>query len=365
MENLDEIRREIDAVDGEIAQLFCRRMKAVEKVAAYKKERGLPVLDEAREEVVLRRNCERVADDELRGYYFNFQRDVMKISRSYQQKLMTGMRVAYSGTAGAFASIAARKLYPEAELVSYADFQSAYAAVVDGDCDVVVLPVENSFAGEVGVVCDLLFSGPLYINQTLNLTVKQNLLAPKGAKLEDIREVVSHPQALSQCAGFLRRHSLAEREFSNTALAAKYVAEQNDRTLAAIGTEEAAELFGLDVLAAGINDSNGNSTRFAALSRAECKTPRQEDDCFFLVFTVKNQAGALAKAINIIGQHGFNMRGLHSRPMKTLVWQYYFYLECEGNVRSERGEKMLADLSGICDKLKLVGSYPASQGEKR
>lgn len=364
MERLDEVRREIDEVDGEIAKLFCRRMRAVRKVAAYKRERGLPVLDEQREEEVLRRNCERVEDEELRGYYFTFQRDMMRISRSYQQKLISGMRVAYSGTAGAFASIAAQKLFPEAEYVSYGDFAAAYQAVADGECDSAVLPVENSFAGEVGVVCDLLFSGPLYINRVLNLNVTQNLLAPKGASIADVREVVSHPQALSQCATFLRKHGFAEREYSNTALAAKYVAERNDPHLAAIGTEEAARLFGLNVLAAGINDSDGNSTRFAALSRTENRDPRREDDCFFLVFTVKNQAGALAKAINIIGRHGFNMRGLHSRPMKTLVWQYYFYLECEGNVRGETGRRMLEDLSGICDKLKVVGSYSSRETGK-
>ena len=359
MKELEQVRKEIDGIDREMAELFCRRMRAVEQVAAYKKERGLPVPDEAREEAVLRRGGERVADDELRGYYLNFQRDVMKISRAYQQKLIAGAKVAYSGTVGAFAQIAAQKLFPDAEWIPYPDFAAAYNAVVNGECDNAVLPVENSFAGEVGVVCDLLFSGPLYINRTVDLTVTQNLIAPRGATVEGIREVVSHPQALSQCAAFLRRHGYAEREFANTALAAEYVAKRNDPTLAAIGTEEAAREFGLSVLAAGINDSDRNSTRFAALSRVECRMPRQEDDCFFLVFTVKNQAGALAEAINIIGRYGFNMRGLHSRPMKTLVWQYYFYLECEGNVRSERGERMLADLSGVCDKLKIVGSYPA------
>ena len=359
MEELERIRKEIDEVDREMADLFCRRMRAVERVADYKKERGLPILDEAREDAVLRRNCDRIADDELRGYYFNFQRDVMKISRAYQQKRIAGAKIAYSGTVGAFAYLAAQKLFPDGEWIAYPDFASAYRAVVEGDCDNAVLPVENSFAGEVGVVCDLLFSGPLYINRTLDLTVTQNLLAPRGATIEGIREVVSHPQALSQCATYLRDHGFAEREFANTALAAKYVAEQNDPALAAIGTEEAAREFGLSVLATGINESDRNSTRFAALSRVENKTTRQEDDRFFMVFTVKNQAGALAEAINIIGRYGFNMRGLHSRPMKTLVWQYYFYLECEGNVRSERGERMLADLSAVCDKLRIVGTYPA------
>ncbi len=357
MDDLKEIRKTIDEVDRSIAELFCRRMKAVSKVAEYKRERGLPVLDEAREEEVIRRNCERIEDEEIRGYYYTFQSDMMRISRAYQEKLISGMKIAYSGVPGAFASVAAQKLFPNAQYIPFGDFAQAYEAVVSGECDNVVLPVENSFAGDVGVVCDLLFSGPLYINRVLNITVTQNLLGPRGSKISDIREVISHPQALSQCTTFIRKYGFAEREYPNTALAAKYVAEENNPRLAAIGTEEAARLYGLDVLAAKINDSDGNSTRFAALSRTECRDPRREDDCFFLVFTVKNQAGALAKAIQIIGEHGFNMRGLHSRPMKTLVWQYYFYLECEGNVRGETGKKMLESLSGICDKLKVVGSY--------
>lgn len=355
--DLGEIRREIDEADRTIAEQFCRRMRAVEEIAAYKRERGLPVLDAAREEEVLRKNCERVADDVLREYYFTFQSNVMSVSRAYQQRLLSGMRIAYSGTAGAFASIAAERLFPGAEYCPYGDFAAAYRSVVDGECDSVVLPVENSFAGEVGVVCDLLFSGSLYINRVMNLTVTQNLLAPKGSTLADIRTVVSHPQALMQCASYIRAHGFEEREYANTALAAEYVAGAEDPHLAAIGTEEAARLFGLEILAFKINDSDGNTTRFAALSRAECTDPRREDDLFFLVFTVKNQAGALAEAINIIGRYGFNMRGLHSRPMKTLVWQYYFYLECEGNIRGENGQAMMAALSGVCDKLRLVGSY--------
>ena len=208
-------------------------------------------------------------------------------------------------------------------------------------------------------MCDLLFSGPLYINRVMNLSVTHHLMAPRGSSLAGIKKVVSHPQALAQCAPYLRAHGLETEEFANTAIAAKYVAEHGDPTLAAIGTEEAAELYGLEILAKGINESDRNTTRFAALSRVESTEPRHEDDRFFLVFTVKNQAGALADAIQVIGRYGFNMRGLHSRPMKTLVWQYYFYLECEGNIRSELGKEMLSRLSTFCDKLKLVGSYPA------
>ena len=363
MKSLEEIRKEIDLADEQIAAAFCKRMRAVGEIAAYKKERGLPVYDAAREEDILRRADERVADEELRGYYRLLQKDLMDISRAYQQKVLEGMKIAYCGTAGAFAALAVEKLFPNASAAPFGDFAAAYRAVESGECDSAVLPVENSFAGEVGVVCDLLFSGSLYINRVMMLDVTQNLLAPKGSNLQTIKRVVSHPQALAQCASFLKKQGYEQTEFSNTALAAKYVAEQNDPTLAAIGTREAGVLFGLETLAAGIQDSNRNSTRFVVLSRTECTRPRQEDDCFFMVFTVKNQAGALAKAIRIIGDHGFNMRGLHSRPMRSLVWQYYFYLECEGNIRSAEGQKMLEELQSVCDKLKVVGSYSCREGE--
>lgn len=363
MKSLETIRKEIDSADEQIAAAFCKRMQAVRQIADYKKECGLPVYDQEREEEILRRAGERVADEELRGYYWLLQKDLMQISRSYQQKAMDGMKISFCGTQGAFAALAVEKLFPEAAAVPYGDFASAYEAIVKGECDSAVLPVENSFAGEVGVVCDLLFSGPLYINRVMNLDVTQNLLGVKGSNLQTVKRVVSHPQALAQCSSFIQKQGYEQQEFSNTALAAKYVAEQNDPTLAAIGTREAGELFGLETLAAGIQDSNRNSTRFVVLSRTECDQPRREDDCFFMTFTVKNQAGALAKAIRIIGDHGFNMRGLHSRPMKSLVWQYYFYLECEGNVRSQNGKKMLEEMQTVCDQLKVVGSYSYKEGE--
>ena len=140
-------------------------------------------------------------------------------------------------------------------------------------------------------------------------------------------------------------------------MAAKHVAELADKTTAAVAGDEAANIYGLTVLAHGINENHMNTTRFATLSRVENKRTGRPDDNFMLVFTVKNEAGALAKAMDIIGKHGYNMRGLHSRPMKELMWQYYFYLEAEGDVRNANGDEMMNELCDVCDRLKLVGSY--------
>lgn len=355
---LDEARKEINEVDAAMAELFVRRMRAAEKVAQYKKEHALPILDSEREETVVQNNARLIEDETLREYYVNFIRNNMAVSRAYQSRLLEGMRVAYCGTEGAFAHIAAGKMYPMAQRVAYGDFKSAYRAVETGECDVAVLPLENSYNGEVGQVTDLMFSGSLYVSEIMDLAVTHDLLVVPGTKKEQIREVVSHPQALGQCAEYLRRQGWGTIEYSNTALAARYVADRNDPTVAAIASEEAAEIVGLEVLEKNINESRSNTTRFGAFTRVESRRhSKRMGEHFILLFTVKNEAGALAKAMDVIGRFGFNMRTLRSRPMKELLWQYYFYVEAEGDVYTEAGEWMMRELGFFCDKLKLAGTY--------
>lgn len=365
MDLLEQARREINEVDREMAELFVRRMRASEQVAAYKQEMGLPVLDPVREAQVIRKNGEHLEDDVLREYYMNFLKNTMSISRAYQHRILEGMRVAYCGTEGAFAHIATGKLFPTAEKVAFGDFAEAYRAVEAGECDVAVLPLENSYNGEVGQVTDLMFSGSLYVNEILELAVTQDLLTVPGAKTSDIQRVLSHPQALGQCAEYIRSQGWEPVEYSNTALAAKFVAEQGDPSLAAIASEEAAAIFGLTVKARNVNASRSNTTRFAVFSRSENRRAKGSmGEHFILTFTVKNEAGALARAIDVIGQHGFNMRCLRSRPMKELLWEYYFYVEAEGSVHSPAGEELMRELESFCDRLKMVGTYSKTGGAK-
>jgi len=358
MASLKEARKKINEIDKEMAQLFVKRMAAAKEIAEYKKEHGLKIYDAAREDEVIRRNAELVEDELVREYYVNFLKNNMAVSRAWQDRLMEGMRVAYSGTEGAFAHIASTKLFPTARKVGYADFDSAYRAVECGECDVAVLPLENSYNGEVGQVTDLMFSGSLYVNSVMELAVSQDLLGVKGAKLSDIKEVISHPQALGQCAQFIHENKLTEKEYTNTALAAMYVAERNDKSVAAIASGEAADIFGLEIIARNINASRSNTTRFAVFSRSANRHSSKEMGVHtVLLFTVRNEAGALAKAIDVIGKHGFNMRCLRSRPMKELLWQYYFYVEAEGNICSPEGEAMMRELEEYCDRLKSIGTY--------
>ena len=356
--SLDKARKIINEVDEKMAELFVRRMQAAELVAEYKKERGLAILDEAREEEVVRRNSAFVEDETLREYYVNFLRGNMAISRAYQSRLMEGMRVAYSGTEGAFAHIAANKLYPSAKKIAFGDFAEAYRAVEKGECDIAVLPVENSYNGEVGQVTDLMFSGSLYVNGMFDLPITQDLLAKPGTSIDEIREVVSHPQAFGQCSEYISRHGFRRHEFANTALAAKWVKDSEDRSVAAIGSREAAEIFGLEVLDHDINANKSNSTKFAIFSKVANKQITKNGGVHsILLFTVRNEAGALAQAIDVIGKHGFNMRTLRSRPMKELLWEYYFYVELEGDIQSEKGSSLMESLGEFCDKLRFAGTY--------
>lgn len=358
MNSLEKARETINRVDSEMAALFTERMRAAELVAAYKKEHGLPITDAEREAAVIRNGARQVDDPILREYYVRFIQETMALSRAYQSRLLEGMRVAYSGTEGAFAHIATGKLFPSTEKIGFPDFESAYRAVENGECDAAVLPVENSTNGEVGQVMDLMFSGGLFVNRMLDLPVTQDLLVKPGTAVEEIRTVISHPQALGQCAARIREMGWRTEEYPNTALAAKFVASTNDRTVAAIASAEAAEQFGLSVSERNLNASRSNTTRFAVFTRAE--NTQTSGTCSALMFTVRNEAGALARAIDVIGHYGFNMRTLRSRPMKELLWQYYFYVEAEGDLHSPDGQNMLRALAVFCDKLKPVGCYTVS-----
>lgn len=352
---LDEARQIINEVDTQMAELFVKRMKAAEMVIDYKMTHGLPILDQARENAVIERNASLIGDEVLKGYYIDYIKSMMSISRAYQHRLQGGLRVAYSGVEGAFAHIAAGRIFPGSTRIACRDFKAAYESVVAGESDVAVLPIENSYAGEVGQTIDLIFAGELFINGIYELEIHQNLLGTRDASVGDIRRVISHPQALSQCHAYIRRHGFDAEEANNTAFAARMVAEANDKSFGAIASAETAELYGLKVLDEKINTSGENTTRFAVLSRVRASAPALSNAV--LMFTVRHEAGSLAKAISIIGQYGYNMTALRSRPLKKHSWQYYFYIEIDGTPGTEEGQQMMAELSKVCDRLKIAGTF--------
>ena len=356
MENLlEEARKIINDVDAQMADLFVKRMRAAEMVYEHKKKMGLPILDQARETIVIERNTKRIEDEVLKGYYIDYLKNVMSISRAYQYRMQNGLKVAYSGVEGAFAHIAAGRIFPESQRISCRDYKAAYESVVNGENDVAVLPIENSYAGEVGQTIDLIFSGSLFINGIYELEIHQNLLGVPGASVGDIKKVISHPQALSQCHDYIKSRVLETEEANNTAVAARQVALAKDKHIGAIASVETAEIYGLTVLQQNINKSSENTTRFAVLSRGQANSPSLANSV--LMFTVKHEAGSLANAISIIGKFGYNMTALRSRPLRKHSWQYYFYIEIDGSTDTAEGKQMLEELNKVCDQLKVVGTF--------
>ena len=352
--SLNEARDEIRRIDNDIARLFEDRMCAAKLIAEYKKEHGLPVFDAKQEKAVIERNSALIKNRDILPYYKDFLQNTMDISKKYQHKLSEGVKIAINGEQGAFAHVAAKCIFPDAETVFFESFAKAYEAVLKGDADSAVIPVENSFAGEVGQVMDIMFDGDLYVSGIYTLPIVQNLLGVCGAHLSDVKEVISHPQALMQCDEYIRERGFKAHPRTSTSAAAHEVAEKNDKKVAAIASKETAGIYGLTVLDHDVNESAQNTTKFAVFTRKE---NIGSGKMFILMFTVIDAAGTLAKAISVISSHGFNMKALRSRPVKNAAWQYYFYVEAEGNIASREGQEMLSELSLVCEKLKVVGRY--------
>ncbi len=356
MKEIKETRKKINDIDNKIAELFELRMDQAKEVAEYKKATGMPIEDRLRETEVIENNCNLIKNSEYLPYYTDFIKATMKISKAYQKNLLGDMSIAINGTKGAFADIAAERILNGSSHKFYPDFTSAFAAAESGECDCAFLPIENSFGGDVGAVLDLAFFGNLYINGIFELDIRENLVGLKTATAEDIKTVLSHPQALIQCGKFIEESGFKTVDTSSTSAAVQIVKQKNDKSLGAIASKDAALDAGLKIIKENVNTSGSNITRFAVFSRAR-KEKSLKDNRFIVMFTVKNEAGALSKAMSVIAKRGFNLVDLKSRPTRIENWEHYFYAEGEGNIYSENGQKMLEELKNACENLKVAGSF--------
>lgn len=351
MEPEQSIAQSAEELDRQLARLFYRRM---ELAALKAREQGeaCPVFESEQEPALPAELAGQ--DPALERYYRAFRQTGRQLAAQYQLEVLGRDGVAYQGVEGAFSHIVLRKLFPLAKAKSYPTWAAVFDAVEGGEAAYGVLPFENSNAGDVSAVLDLCFAHPeLHVCRVYDLPVRQNLLALPGARLADIRRVVSHPQAIAQSARFLNSLGLASTECLNTAVAAKQVAESGDLTLAAIASAETAELYGLQVLAAGVNSDGDNTTRFIVITR---ENPA-EGDRFSLLFTVDHKAGQLARVIQAIGAAGFNMECIKSRPMPGVPFEYYFYVELEGQPGRQESKTLLEALGQICNTLRVLGVY--------
>ena len=350
MDKLEQARIEIDAIDKEMARLFAARMDAVRHVVAYKQAHDLPILDAQREEAVVQKNLALLPDAAYAAFYEDFLRHNMRLSRQLQTQLMGADTVAYQGVQGAFSHIALRALFPRGKALAFATWSEVFDAVASGTAACGVLPFENSHAGDVSEVLDLCFAHKnLCVQQVYDLPVSQNLLCVPGATLADIKTVLSHPQALSQSAKFIKSLGFATQSCANTAAAAQSVAQQADKSIAAIASAETAALYGLTMLVRDINTSTDNTTRFIVIG----KEMQRSGNRFSLLFTVDHTAGQLARVMQTVGALGFNMECIKSRPMPHVPWEYYFYTELVGTLT----EDLHTALSTVCKTVRILGVY--------
>ncbi|MDL2323813.1 chorismate mutase [Ruminococcaceae bacterium OttesenSCG-928-A16] len=353
MANLEEARQQIDEIDRQMTELFEQRMAAVANVALYKQKHNLPVLHPAREEEVVAKGTARLRTPALAPYYASFIRHTMGLSRQYQTQILGQNVVAYQGAQGGFGHSVAGALFPLGSLLATPTFEGVFNLVENGEAAYGVVPFENSTTGDVSGILDLCQAHSCYVTAMYDLPVTQNLLALPGATLGDIKTVVSHPQALEQSKRFLQSLGAAQKPYANTATAAQYVAATGDKTIAAIASLEAAELYGLVPLAQNIATEASNATRFIVLS----KQMPTLGDRFSLLVTIENKVGQLAKIIEIISAHGFDMENIKSRPQPHRPWEYYFYIELVGAQNTAEAQNMLASLAKTCLSVRLLGIY--------
>lgn len=375
--NLDAIREKIDGIDSQITDLFLERMDLCDDVAAYKKQNNLPVLDKGRERAKLSKVLESVPADKA-TYAMTLFNTLFEVSKAEQASknsntdciledidnaLLTTDKtlpenpfVACQGLEGAFSQIACDKLFKHANISFFPNFRSVFKAVDEGFCKYGVLPFENSSAGTVNEVYDLIAEYDFHIVATHRLKVTQNLIANKGAKLEDITDIYSHQQAIEQCSKFLDGLKNVEiHAVENTAIAAERVRSSNSLTACAIASNNACETYDLVALAKSIEDNKANYTRFACITKGLEILPGANRTSLSIV--VNNEPGCLYRVLALFNSLEINLIKLESRPIPNRDFEYMFYFDVDAPVYSESFRKLIKSLNSVCAEYRYLGSY--------
>jgi prephenate dehydratase len=349
---LDEIRKNIDKIDRELLVLLQERMGLSLRTKKFKTK----VTDPKREEDVLSR-VDRMSLDLVER---TFTRQLLKTIIDEGKRLQKKDRplVAFQGEHGAFSELAARRLVPGGAYIPCLEFIDVFRGVFRGELDLGVVPVENSLEGAVTQVNDLLTSTELHVTGEAIVKVRHCLLAPLPIRLEDVRIVYSHPQALAQCRDFLARHHIEPRPYYDTAGAAKMLARENPRVTAAIAGELCADLYDLNILKRGIEDGPANSTRFLLISTKPCES---DGDKTSVIFVTPHRAGRLYAVLGLFSDAGINLTRIASMPLRSDPGNYCFFLDFEGSQRDPKVKAVLDQMAELTVSLKNLGSYPAAK----
>ncbi|MBR3928096.1 MAG: chorismate mutase [Clostridia bacterium] len=376
--DLKEIRNQIDEIDSGILDLFLKRMSLSEKVAEYKKENNLPILNREREREILKDVMAKSGVDE--AYAYRLFQVLMSLSKAKQGNILYGNTpttdkikssvqpldavfpetgtVACQGVEGANSQEACEKLVKRGNIMYVKTFAGVFDAVDSGFCDYGVLPIENNMNGSVRAVYNLIRERDFTIVRATRLNVRHALMGLPGTKITDVRKIISHEQALGQCSKFIQSlgdgvHATA---YPNTAVAARDVYLGGDKTVASISSPVCAKLYGLEILKTDIQDSDNNYTRFILVTKKPAIYAGA--DHMSLIVSCENRAGALEEILSILSSRGVNMTKLESIPVPGRDFEFHFYLDLDANVHAPGVLEMLSDLEKHVESFTFLGNYP-------
>lgn len=378
--DLQDLRQQINEIDEQLVPLFLKRMGISLEVAKYKQAHNKPVLDKTRERELLKKVSAMTDDKDLSLYTRLLYADIMGLSRSYQHKFLEANGtclsaqireaadkyaktdlpetavVACQGVEGAYSSLACERLFKNPDIMFFKDWEGVFAAVQQGLCRYGILPIENSTAGSVNHVYDLMNQYKFYIVKSMRLKVDHSLLAKKGTQLSEIKEIFSHEQAINQCSAFLARlDGVKVTVCENTAAAAKRVAESDRRDVAAICSKDCKELYALSCLSENIQNSGNNYTRFICIGKdLEIFTGANKTS---LMLTLPHRPGALYDVLSRFYALDINLLKLESRPKPNSDFEFLFYFDIEASVYSENFLRMISELENAAEQFCYLGSF--------
>lgn len=375
--DMEKLRNEIDEIDDSLVKLFEKRMQSTAQLAKYKKEHSVPVSDRTREREIIYRMSGKVAP-ELAGYTKSLYNTLFDLSKSYQNSLISPESklaseikkslegseklfperavVACQGTEGAYSQFACDRMFKYPEIMYVNSFDSVFEAVGRGLCRYGILPLENSTAGSVTAVYELMQKHKFYIVGSIKLCISHSLLAAPGVRLDGVKEIFSHEQALNQCSKFLSElKDVKVTVCANTAEAAKSVADSGRSDCAAICSGDCAELYGLSEIASGISNTENNYTRFICISKELEIYPGAS--CTSLMVRLPHKPGSLYSVISRFAALGVNLTKLESRPVPGSDFEFMFYFDVDASVYSPELAELITQLENELPGLVYLGSY--------
>ena len=375
--DLNNYREELDRIDTQLLSLFSERMAIAGEIAQWKQENSKPVLDARREKEKLR-SIEEMSQDDLKEYSISLFSLMMELSRSYQNRILHPSSpetaaiekalketpqlfpetafVACQGVEGAYSGIACEKLFKRPNIFYFSTFDAVFSAIEKGLCKYGVIPVENSTAGTVNAVYDLMRKHDFRIVRSVRVKIDHNLLVRPGTKLEEIREIYSHAQAIAQCSAFLQTlPNVKVIPCENTAVAAKMVAESEEAGIAALSSRSCSKLYGLEILKSDVQDSDNNHTRFICISKDLEIYPGADRTSLMMV--LPHEPGSLYRMLSRFNALGINLTKLESRPMPERSFEFMFYFDLDTSVYSPRFIQLMGELGDISEEHEYLGSY--------